>query len=1210
MPTITELRVNLSKYINPDGGDVTPVDPADPVVPDTGGDEGQTAGGPGTGLFTTESTPSTQQTGINLHTTAIAAFAGFFILIALGILLPRLVGKFRKKDALRYDLGRKKTSKLQIFSAIFASGSLLVGLFSSALAYVHFNYLETKAAEKLTLNAEILNTDSFAYIKDTLTLPASDKGYQLYIYADDEKSGNKLAADWNYGIAIDSISATGSLTNNTYGYSFVDPSKDATKFNPISSGDNKTSALTLTSEETKSEKKLDIWYGVRSKDKEEGLYRVNIKYDAIESEDISLQRMTPEICAELEEGVLDYLFRNELDGENYRVSKLKDGNCYVKKIADPDNPGSTVSPENWHDATDGNIETLKGLYGITDETTEEEIAELGLSDIFTKDGEGHTVGTGNVSVADFEKSTISFLVNNEDETIVMPVDVTLNAEDHSVTVTMPEAPESHAPGQAFLGWGITADGSAPDPLYQPGDVVTFESPDVKVYAIWTQKTAKALYDTNSLMNFVYDYYTVDEVNADKDNYKTNYEATLANNASLKNVYEVPINAASTSDVPWYNLGSWGSLDDDKTVISVNFDDSFVDFKPTSTLDWFCHLRNLRELNNLENLNTSEVTDMTEMFRSTGLKGAYDFASWDVSKVKNMRSLFYQNNNFTPHITGWDTSNVTNMQITFSGTVIDESLKESIETLNTDSLVRMTSIFNSTRFKDSNDYSLDLSKKDISAADSATGKAYTAWNTSNLQSIEGSFWKNTSNFTFDNFYLDLTGWDTSNVRNMGFLFQGTRANDSWQVVGLPEFNTKSVSDSMIGHGLDEMFQGAGSPNSDFKEDLSGWDVSNAKGVRELFGSFYAKEFAPNLNGWNFASQLHNQGLSSTFSVECETFAPDIKNWTISDIKDGRISYTFDYLKANNATIDLSNWSINADSLYSMFHNAQGNITINLTGWENNAGLKNLDSMFSNLNGYETDKDNTLTFIGLERLYTSNVTSMKSMFAYIKSSFSLDLSNLDMYQVTSARNMFTNSNIKTLILPSSFGTGATTNAQDMFAYSGVERLYAASGTDWATRNVTGGLFSNAQNLVGGKGTTYGGVYATGLDYAHIDEGETNPGYFTDVCEYYGTCEGGAASGNFTGTSGRSYTGGDSLTGSESSDSADSTDDTTEPETVTVPSAEDEQTEPYGVFQRTATDKTDYALIIVTIISIALILLGALIIFLIEKRERDEDDDIEEY
>ena len=54
----------------------------------------------------------------------------------------------------------------------------------------------------------------------------------------------------------------------------------------------------------------------------------------------------------------------------------------------------------------------------------------------------------------------------------------------------------------------------------------------------------------------------------------------------------------------------------------------------------------------------------------------------------------------------------------------------------------------------------------------------------------------------------------------------------------------------------------------------------------------------------------------------------------------------------------------------------------------------------------------------------------------------------------------------------------------------------GDEWSTDNVTKSdyMFLNCTSLVGGKGTTWNDSNPKDATYAHIDEGTSNPGYFS--------------------------------------------------------------------------------------------------------------------
>lgn len=107
-------------------------------------------------------------------------------------------------------------------------------------------------------------------------------------------------------------------------------------------------------------------------------------------------------------------------------------------------------------------------------------------------------------------------------------------------------------------------------------------------------------------------------------------------------------------------------------------------------------------------------------------------------------------------------------------------------------------------------------------------------------------------------------------------------------------------------------------------------------------------------------------------------------------------------------------------------------------------------------------------GIEYLNTEEMTDMSWMFYNCESLTSLDLSN--------------------------FNTENVTNMDKMFSYCYNLKTISVSNL-WDTSNVTNGenMFSCCFDLKGGAGTVYNDNN-TGLSYAHIDGGPSNPGYLT--------------------------------------------------------------------------------------------------------------------
>lgn len=109
-------------------------------------------------------------------------------------------------------------------------------------------------------------------------------------------------------------------------------------------------------------------------------------------------------------------------------------------------------------------------------------------------------------------------------------------------------------------------------------------------------------------------------------------------------------------------------------------------------------------------------------------------------------------------------------------------------------------------------------------------------------------------------------------------------------------------------------------------------------------------------------------------------------------------------------------------------------------------------------------------GLTYLNTSNVTDMESMFQGCSKLKSLDLSGFDTKNVTNMSYMFDDcSNLEVVYVGENWNTSSVTSSKDMFY--GCEVLYGQNGTECLPGKLT-------------------------AEYAHIDDGVSNPGYFTGV------------------------------------------------------------------------------------------------------------------
>ena len=143
---------------------------------------------------------------------------------------------------------------------------------------------------------------------------------------------------------------------------------------------------------------------------------------------------------------------------------------------------------------------------------------------------------------------------------------------------------------------------------------------------------------------------------------------------------------------------------------------------------------------------------------------------------------------------------------------------------------------------------------------------------------------------------------------------------------------------------------------------------------------------------------------------------------------------------------------------MFQGCTGLTSLDLTHF-NTAKVKSMSYMFNNCSG--------LMSIDVRSFNTSKVGNMYSIFAECTGLTSLDLGSFDTSQLRLSSQMFYNcSNLQTIY------------ASDDFTMAGV---------------TSDKMFSGCISLVGGQGTVYSGYHTNG-NYAHIDGGPSNPGYFT--------------------------------------------------------------------------------------------------------------------
>ena len=158
-----------------------------------------------------------------------------------------------------------------------------------------------------------------------------------------------------------------------------------------------------------------------------------------------------------------------------------------------------------------------------------------------------------------------------------------------------------------------------------------------------------------------------------------------------------------------------------------------------------------------------------------------------------------------------------------------------------------------------------------------------------------------------------------------------------------------------------------------------------------------------------------------------------------------------------------------------------------------GLENLNTSMVEDMSYMFSNSN-FTSLDLSGLNTRNVRDMNHMFDGCYDLNSLSLNGLNTENVKNMTGMFNYCEKLESLDLSSFNTVNVENMTYMF-YSCYKLSTIYVSEKWSTENVSNSysMFSYCNRLVGGCGTKYSSSHDD-YTYAHIDEGTSNPGYFT--------------------------------------------------------------------------------------------------------------------
>ena len=316
---------------------------------------------------------------------------------------------------------------------------------------------------------------------------------------------------------------------------------------------------------------------------------------------------------------------------------------------------------------------------------------------------------------------------------------------------------------------------------------------------------------------------------------------------------------------------------------------------------------------------SSVRDMSDMF--SGYYGSnfnQDISEWDVSSVTDMNNMFNKANAFNQPLNKWRVDNVTNMSCMFYGdTDIGANKGGGIHPFNQPlfqwNVSKVTDMAN--MFRDS------LFNQDISGWDTTTAATTLTWDdwplTFNMfvncpiseenkppgwVNRAGTFTDPTGGYTawddrpagslrkaVDDWIADpvdatetyghISTWDTSQVTDFEALFSYPSWLELAAGAAQSTFNEDlshwNVSNARTMRG---MFQYCRGGDSGFNQDIGDWDVSSVTDMNSMF--FDAGAFNQDIGGWDVSS-VTNMG---NMFFDASAFNQDIGGWDVSSVRD--------------------------------------------------------------------------------------------------------------------------------------------------------------------------------------------------------------------------------------------------------------------------------------------------------------------------------------
>ena len=514
--------------------------------------------------------------------------------------------------------------------------------------------------------------------------------------------------------------------------------------------------------------------------------------------------------------------------------------------------------------------------------------------------------------------------------------------------------------------------------------------------------------------------------------------------------------------------------------------------------------------------TSAVTDMSNMFRDCAALTSMDLSGFDTANVTNMSGMFRGTGLETLSLTaeensGWITDQVTNMDNMFRDCSALTTIYVQSGTFGTEAVSTSANMFTGAGQL--------LGGRGTAYDEAHTDKAY-----AHIDYGE----RNPGYFTDP--YLMMLRFDANDSTEApasgsmedllfskgetvqlppnaftreGYEFLGWNTTADGSGAGYADETSITLTEDLTLYA-----QWARKPVLHFEANDSTEDPAEGTMADQVFTSGVADQIAPNaftregydFLGWNTAADGSGAGYADEASITLTEDLTLYAQWDYHYMEqlyailydDGELVFQWnDVADPNRGTVrtyvtDRSGYSDNRanEDNYRAWHNEAAQIQT--VSFAKRIQPDDVAQWFQ-------DCVNLIALYNLDNLDTSLVTDMSMMFAGCDSLEILDLHTFDTALVTNYANMFEGCAHLESVDLCSFKTAAGQNMANMF--SGCEALttiYASN--DYVTANASGkNMFRDCEKLVGGNGTVFDSAH-TDTEYARVDNGTSQPGYFT--------------------------------------------------------------------------------------------------------------------